>query len=374
LRSKKALALLKWVALVLGAGWLSLLAIEIVLKEGQRIVDDGFPDGLFVRDPTQGYRFASNARFSVHRATRFHISTNAQGYRDEEWAGTSSEARKKILMVGSSALFGFGVEAEDRFSERIEYHLSGRYDALNAGVYGYGLPQALSAIEAECSKQKASTVLYFHEYKMTRWDFLLPDARTVVNGKLVTRYTDFGKTKLDDTAVERVAARENAHAVEMTPAAYAVDTLQLRTIRRWLWRHGWHPVQLREAILGIAALPDEYVVPKYMTTSISNEFPGTGPRTAAGYVTRMKAAADRCGADFAVVLLPGPWEHRYRQDEPATRALLSEIGDKVRIIDLRKDDPDRATLQIDGTDYFDPQAIDRFSRRLARALADESLQ
>lgn len=350
-------------SLVAVAGYAALLAIEIALTKTHRLIDDGFPKGLFVSGLDSDYTLAPNSRFIVQRIKRFEIKSNSYGYRDADWPDGRSEDRP-LLMVGSSALFGFGVESGERFSARVQHYLGGVRLVLNAGVYGYGAPQALQVVEKQCARQRAADVLYFHEYKMTRWDFLLPDARTVVDGKLLTRYRDFGKIQMDEAELKQVAKAE--YRGPPVPL-YSAATLKLPSTRRWLWRQGWHPMQLIEQMRGIDTLPDAYVG-KYMATAFSDEYPENGPFVAAKYISAMKAAADRCNANFAVVMLPGPLEHRIRQDEPATKALLSILGDKVRVIDLRKLDADRPTLVIDGTDYFDASAIDRFSQRLANAL------
>jgi hypothetical protein len=52
-------------------------------------------------------------------------------------------------------------------------------------MYGYGPPQALATIRELCNHGSYRTVLYVHEYKLTRNDFMQEKARTVANGELV---------------------------------------------------------------------------------------------------------------------------------------------------------------------------------------------
>ncbi|MFB6199730.1 MAG: GDSL-type esterase/lipase family protein [Candidatus Nanohaloarchaea archaeon] len=71
----------------------------------------------------------------------FHIRTNSLGVRDEHIDAENSSIR--ILVVGDSFTFGWGVQEQNRFTELVERRLdnstSRGVDVLNAGIPGYGM-------------------------------------------------------------------------------------------------------------------------------------------------------------------------------------------------------------------------------------------
>lgn len=329
----------------------ALLAAELALRaRGHEQADDGFPRGLFVADPARGYALAPGADVTVQRVHRFRIQVNERGYRDRSW--NDADPRPRMLLVGSSALFGFGVAAEERLGERLERHAPG-IRTYNAAVYGYGPPQARATIDKECAALAPRLVLYVHEYKMTRRDFLRDPGRGVAEGQLVNLPGADGAAAATPVAVAATAA-------EAPP-------WKLHRLRTWLWHRGWHPTQLCEALIGRERLPASYVERRYVATKPAGEFPADGPLRAAREVSAMAQAAARCGARFAMVLLPGPFEHRYAE-EPASIALRAAIGPAAEVIDLRRQMPERPLLMLQGLDYFDAPALDGFARALAAAL------
>lgn len=336
----------------LGAALLAAMALgtELALRSATGHRDEGFPAGLFATDALRGYALAPGRDVTVQRVHRFRIQVNERGYRDRPW--NDAEPRPRILLVGSSALFGFGVAADERLGERLERHLPG-IRTYNAGVYGYGPPQARATIDKECAGLAPRLVLYVHEYKMTRRDFLGDPGREVVDGRIVNL-----------TGANGVVTTGPGSAVA-APADAPV--WKLHALRTWLWHRGWHPTQIGEALIGRERLPASYVERRYMATKPGGEFPADGPQRAAREVSAMAQAAQRCGARFAAILLPGPFEHRYAH-EPASAALRVAIGSAAEVIDLRKQMPERPLLMLQGLDYFDAQALDGFARAMATAL------
>lgn len=327
------------------------LAAELVLRgQSHSRRDEGFPHGLFVPDAARGYALAPGKQVLVQRVHPFRIEVNERGYRDRAW--NDAEPRPRILLVGSSAMFGFGVAAELRLGERLEHHAPG-VRAYNAGVYGYGPPQARATIEKECAGLAPRLVLYVHEYKMTRRDFLGDPGRRVVDGQIV-----------NVTGANGVVTTGPGSAAEVPAGAPA---WKLHALRTWLWHRGWHPTQFGEALIGRERLPAAYVARRYLATTPGGEFPAEGPQRAAREVSAMAQAAQRCGARFAAILLPGPFEHRYAE-EPASAALRAAIGSAAEVIDLRKQMAERPLLMLQGLDYFDAQALDGFARAVATAL------
>lgn len=66
------------------------------------------------------------------------VSTNSLGMRDNE----IDFSKPRILCLGDSFTFGFGVENDETFCARLEARFSGRYDVVNAGFAGGSSPDA----------------------------------------------------------------------------------------------------------------------------------------------------------------------------------------------------------------------------------------
>jgi hypothetical protein len=163
---------------------------------------------------------------------------------------------------------------------------------------------------------------------------------------------------------ESASAAQAAPAAPAAPAAGAPPLWTLQRVRSWLWRQGWHPTQLAEDLYGRARLSEARVRVRYLATADTATFPPDGPARAAQFVRDMARAAQACGARFAVVLLPGPYEHRYALEEPGSAALKAALAGGPAIIDLRRVLRDRPALMLEGLDYFDAPALAGFAAAL----------
>jgi lysophospholipase L1-like esterase len=81
----------------------------------------------------------SHSDFSVE------IEINSDGLRDDEYAAAGT-GKKRMLVLGDSFGWGFGVEHEERFSEILEAAHPG-WEIINASVSGYGTDQQYLYLE-----------------------------------------------------------------------------------------------------------------------------------------------------------------------------------------------------------------------------------
>jgi lysophospholipase L1-like esterase len=96
--------------------------------------------GLYLRDPRLGWRMRPNTTLQFHLegyGTSI-VTTNAAGFRDREHAIQSHTRR--VVVVGDSFTFGFGVEVEQRFSAYLERAFPD-LEFINLGVPVYALEQ-----------------------------------------------------------------------------------------------------------------------------------------------------------------------------------------------------------------------------------------
>jgi len=70
--------------------------------------------------------------------TQVHIS--AQGLRDDDPAPVPEDDVKRIIVLGDSQTWGYGVEAADRYTKQLEHRFANA-EVINMGVSGYGTAQ-----------------------------------------------------------------------------------------------------------------------------------------------------------------------------------------------------------------------------------------
>jgi hypothetical protein len=100
----------------------------------------------------------------VHRHPDFaaRVEINAQGLRDRDYPEARVPARCRMLVVGDSFTWGFGVQREEIWHERIEQRHPD-WEIVNAGVAGYATDQELLYLERRGLALRPDVVLLlFH--------------------------------------------------------------------------------------------------------------------------------------------------------------------------------------------------------------------
>jgi lysophospholipase L1-like esterase len=73
---------------------------------------------------------------------RVPVRLNSRGFRDDEPSERPPPGRRRVLVLGDSVAFGYGVALEERFTERVERE-RGDVELVNLGVSGYSTDQEL---------------------------------------------------------------------------------------------------------------------------------------------------------------------------------------------------------------------------------------
>jgi len=91
--------------------------------------------------------------------SRTYVKISSKGLRDKEYPYKKEPGTFRILVLGDSFAWGYGVEQDEIFSERLENMLGQDYEVLNAGITGYGTDQELLFFEKEGFKYDPDIVL-----------------------------------------------------------------------------------------------------------------------------------------------------------------------------------------------------------------------
>ncbi len=105
-------------------------------------------------------------------ASRTFVKINSKGLRDKEYSYDKTEGIYRILVLGDSFTWGYGVETEEIFTERLEEMFDGNAEVINGGVTGYGTDQELLFLEREGVKYSPDVVVVALASNDFMWDNL----------------------------------------------------------------------------------------------------------------------------------------------------------------------------------------------------------
>ncbi len=133
---------------------------ELALKAlGQRPLKDPDRRIFWAHDPLYGWhhRPGQHGFFEVG-GVKTEVRINSRGLRDREYPYQRVAGRRRILVAGDSFAWGYGVEQDQAFSERMEASLSG-VEVINAGVPGFSTDQELLWLREEGVKYRPDLVV-----------------------------------------------------------------------------------------------------------------------------------------------------------------------------------------------------------------------
>lgn len=173
-----------------------LLLVEVTARVTWRVLDITWglvvPQDISRFDDTYGWSLQPGAS-SVSKATGrlVRYSINAKGLRGPEVPYDKPAGEFRVVFLGDSHTFGFGVPEQARFSQLIEGYFHG-LRAVNMGVSGYGIDQELLTLEREGLKYRPDMVIVYvphfadlRHLKDMIWGMGKPRFH-LVDGRLVT--------------------------------------------------------------------------------------------------------------------------------------------------------------------------------------------
>jgi hypothetical protein len=133
------------VPLVLGSLVFALLLAEVALRIIDHPLSRPYVDYANWYEPSDVYGHRLVPNFEGFGPLNVHVTINSHGFRDREHAWEKENGTIRILGLGDSFTFGWGVASEETFLKQLELLLQQRtgmpVETINAGVPGWGLNQ-----------------------------------------------------------------------------------------------------------------------------------------------------------------------------------------------------------------------------------------
>lgn len=163
MRSKKALLALASVAAACAVAELS-AAVALRDRWERGVIPRLQWLDVGVREPRRGWANRPGLRAEIvgpHQP--YHVAHDSRGYRQEARSVERSGDVLRVLALGDSIVYGWGVEAHERFTDlleaRLEQVLSREVEVWNLGVPGYSLDQTLWTYELHGRQLRPDVVL-----------------------------------------------------------------------------------------------------------------------------------------------------------------------------------------------------------------------
>jgi hypothetical protein len=279
--------------LCFGALAISLLVAEGVMRlvRPQQLVRPyGTPDFELKTVHLGNQRFYDTLGLPMYA---YHVRTNALGFRMDEEPDFSPDIRR-ILTLGDSFLFGWGVEAEHSFfrilADKIKQQTGSKVQLLNGGVGAYGTGHVYKALRKWYPVLRPFAVIYFFNSND------LEDNLNTNPDYQVTRFQEVnGTIKLEDKQVYSPGKR---FLFRYTP---------------WIWLN-----KHSHLFLAVKTLFRQKGSPPQMGGSLVAQDPNTEERmvkVSRAHVLRLVKLASSWKLPLLVIWIPAPEE--IRQAEPA---------------------------------------------------------
>ena len=194
----------------------ALAAAELIVRASgyEPLYSDMGPRYLHVGDPELGVRLRPGFEgVHVHPEFEVPVAVSLQGFRDRFYP-PKQEGVVRILSLGDSFAFGFGVEQDEAYCEQLEARLNARgdgraYEVVNGGCSSYSTAQMLTLLDRRVDELRPDLVLFTFLYT--------DDLETNVSGNLVERggyaLSAGGAALIDSSALRRFAIE---HSVLLT--------------------------------------------------------------------------------------------------------------------------------------------------------------
>lgn len=302
-------------------------------------------------DPRYGWSHLprTHGHFTAEEGRETSVAINAKGFRGPDREYSRNDSSRRVIVLGDSMAFGFGVDYDDTFGKQLERLMPG-LEVINLGVSGYSTDQELLLYRDEGYKYQADLVLV-----VVAANDLASNARTLeylIYGKpaFIVRGEDL---LLINQPVGRVSWVRR-HAVQVAWRSYVLTEVQRLIYRLGERRTLAVQSQTRQGSVGKADTTQTFLrsTTWQLTTRLLREF---------------KRDATRHGSRLLVVFVDGV--HLSKEAEN----YLREFDVDSIVLDEYLDIRDTAFHLADGI-HWNPAGHDVVARVLSRKLTAEYLK
>lgn len=125
------------------------------------LLDPVVPSAVGRFDPLLGWSLKPGSRGISYRTGKpVTYEINSHGLRDREFSYDRSPTIYRIVLIGDSHAFGFGVNMHDHFSKVLERSFD-NVEVINMGVSGFGIDQELLLLQSQGIRYNPSLVLVY---------------------------------------------------------------------------------------------------------------------------------------------------------------------------------------------------------------------
>lgn len=118
------------------------LALAIFLPQPKEIIKS--PYFFSEHDQEIGWVLKKNSK-GLHQPNRSEpavlVEINSKGFRGKEFTGGKAPEKKRIVILGDSITFGYGLDEKATYPAMLQGLLGDSYEVINSGVVGYGIDQ-----------------------------------------------------------------------------------------------------------------------------------------------------------------------------------------------------------------------------------------
>ena len=250
------------------------------------------------------------------------VSINALGYRDDPPSPADSAKTERVLLLGDSFAFGWGLEKGDTVEAQIERQAAGRAVAYSLGVGGYGPGDTLEHYRERATFPATHTffLLYGNDLRV---DNCKAGIHTAVDGVVVPSTHDDGSPYTTPEVEQQLAtARQQDARLWLEQLK---DALRLSQVRARLTH------VLRNDYPLATGAPDQYTPECALA--------------AAARAAEMSEIARARGQQFAVVILPTPGEALQHMYFERMQACIQELERRsIPVLQVRE--------QLTARDFF----------------------
>ncbi|MEO1261607.1 MAG: SGNH/GDSL hydrolase family protein [Bacteroidota bacterium] len=106
------------------------------------------------------YEFIPN---SIYKFKNVMVSINEDGFRDKNYPSPKGTRTKRVIGLGDSVMFGWGVEEEDAYLSQLENNLNDsdtlKYEVINTAVPGYNTVMELATFKNKIKVDEVDLVI-----------------------------------------------------------------------------------------------------------------------------------------------------------------------------------------------------------------------